>query len=250
MNSPGRESHLRLTNDELVIYFSRQPQPEDGFTVYRAERAKRTDAFGAPQVVPGIPIGAGRAIPFIGELETVYMVFGQTERTITVARRPTKDVAFSPGEAHALESSLEDRDFPFFSKDRREAFYMTYSTTSLADIGRASFDDDGGVAASEILDTLNTTANESDVVLSVDGLALYFYSDRSSAFAEGSIFVAQRDTPTSAFRTPRRIDELLPDGGTYTAPGFVSEDGCRLYYYADPSPTTAWDLFVAERTPK
>jgi hypothetical protein len=87
-------------------------------------------------------------------------------------------------------------------------------------------------------------------------LALYFSSDRNGA-DHLQVFVSRRPSVDAPWGQPTLVPEIpqppLPNG--WVSPGYLSTDGCRLYYYAaveigGPAVVGgAADLWVATRSP-
>ena len=83
--------------------------------------------------------------------------------------------------------------------------------------------------------------NNNDPVLALDGLAIFFRSDRDGL---GNIFTATRATRFDAFGTATKISNLSVDGSV-AGPNWLSHDGCRLYLSSDRTGTP--HVYVATR---
>jgi hypothetical protein len=99
-------------------------------------------------------------------------------------------------------------------------------------IRRASFTDATHVSEQDEEVSLGAAATESDgrPVLSADGLTLYFASERAAHGGHGGldIWVATRASDKDPFGPGSLVEELATPGADY--PGFLSTDGCRLYF--------------------
>jgi hypothetical protein len=66
LNSIGNDAGIYLTDDGLVAYFaSDRTEGLGGMDIYRAARAAATDAFSAPELVPGVNTVADDAAPHL-----------------------------------------------------------------------------------------------------------------------------------------------------------------------------------------
>ena len=59
--------------------------------------------------------------------------------------------------------------------------------------------------------------------------------------------MATRPSAADAFGTPTPVSELNQAGAGGTEPGWVSSDGCVLYFTKDLATSTGEDLYVAQR---
>jgi hypothetical protein len=95
-----------------------------------------------------------------------------------------------------------------------------------------------------IVGGVSSTDNETGVVLSSDGLEMFFASNRPGGAGGRDLYVASRASRTSLFGAPVRVVELstAADDGT----GALSADGLR-FYMARNVPPNGSELFVASR---
>jgi Tol biopolymer transport system component len=108
---------------------------------------------------------------------------------------------------------------------------------------RASTQDLFGPRA--LLANINTTFNEGGASLSLEGLEVYFSSDRAGGNL-GQIYVARRPTPAGAFGPSQRIDVLSSLG--YDQSPSLSPDGLTLYFDSDrPGGAGLYDLWFTTR---
>lgn len=75
---------------------------------------------------------------------------------------------------------------------------------------------------------VDTGQNEGNPMMTSDGLAIYFDSNRSG---NNELYVATRTSPTAAFSTPTPIGELSSAGADSDA--WISPDGHTLYFTSD-----------------
>jgi Tol biopolymer transport system component len=158
---------------------------------------------------------------------------------IWVSRRATVSAPWGkPTAAKALNSTAYDAD-PFVRADGRMIVFASARSREHSDIFKATIDEAGTIATPTAISEVNTTASETNPVLSANGLALYF----TRAGATKDIFVARRKTVADRFGTPTRVEELATGKDEY--PSWVSADECLLYLTVES--TLKKELFVAER---
>lgn len=95
--------------------------------------------------------------------------------------------------------------------------------------------------------SVNTPSFDLSPVISKNGLALYFSSNRAAPGHLGTnIWVATRATPSADFNAPVIVANVNSDVSDYL--GFISGDGCRLYLVSDrPSGKGGQDIYLASR---
>jgi hypothetical protein len=113
---------------------------------------------------------------------------------------------------------------------------------------QGKIDPSGGVdpAALRTVGELNSPTNEWDPTPSADGLTLYFYTEREGAPSGGRIFVTRRASLTATWDAPVPLGDIPQPAEGWVAPGYLSTDNCRLYYYVCADGVTA-DLWMARR---
>jgi hypothetical protein len=89
---------------------------------------------------------------------------------------------------------------------------------------------------------LATNAAESHPVLTADALTIFF--ERTDSQNKGHIFAATRASTASLFGNVTQLMEF-DSGQSQSAPGWISADGCRMYFSTDRS--GAFDIWMATR---
>jgi hypothetical protein len=252
LNTPSDEGYLRLSADELVVWFQRGNLADA--QILRAQRSSRDKPCDGIAPGPGIPVGSVHVAPARDELSVLYVRFnadGRERYDIFLAKRASTTAPFDQGTRLPLASS-NHWTWPFLAPyDETELYAGTTQPPSAAyDIVRMHLED-GSVTAPVAIGTVNTLTDDNNAVLSHDGLTMYFYSEDKRPTAKGAIWVSHRDAKTDPFRTPSQVLELVPEASTaYSAPSWISPDLCRLYFISDiDRATKGVDIFVAERTP-
>ncbi len=99
----------------------------------------------------------------------------------------------------------------------------------------------------ELLEALNSPANDNGANLSSDGLTLYFSSDRDASLGRNDLFLATRPSRTEPFGNVVHLPAGLNTEYEDMSPN-VSADGLSLYFASDrPDGEGDLDLYVAAR---
>ena len=231
----SNEAGATLTADLLEIYFAsdRGDGPGEG-DIWRAERAERSEPFGAPVLVMELSSPAAEASPAISaDGLTLWFAssrepgLGQLDIWCSTRSERGQQGWAVPENVAALNSALNDLPRPPgdggavlpLASDREGGPYQTY----LAHAGGAGFDD----ARLEPLTYLwHADAGMQDPFLSGDGRLLFFR--RAPPEGAGDLYVAWRRPERAEFIDPA----LLP---TINSPAderdpFLSEDQIRFFF--------------------
>jgi hypothetical protein len=95
---------------------------------------------------------------------------------------------------------------------------------------------------------INSPAEDAQPSISVDGLSLFFFSERSGGYGNRDIWVARRATTNDAWTTPENIGP--PVNTSYRDSGpCISADGLTLFFDSDcPGGSGESDIWVTTRT--
>ncbi|MCL2778848.1 MAG: hypothetical protein FWD73_12680 [Polyangiaceae bacterium] len=261
-----------LTSDEKTIVFSMNDG--NGKHLYMATRDSTSEGFGYARLVDGLYVGgtiAGANWDDIqGQISPLgdTLVFASTRPDTAAeghdhifrARRTDNTYAV---EATPLYTEPEDttktwNEFhPFLTNGGGELFFHSYRDINQSRIFRSAADENGDfLSASSISPYYNDTNKVSDgyPVVSRDGLTMYFSSDYPGPASEAysHIFVMTRTSVVGQFGTPNSVNGIRDQLPTSVRedPGWISDDGCRLYFTSyptdDPNPT----LWVASKSSK
>jgi hypothetical protein len=160
-------------------------------------------------------------------------------------KRSVSGQAFTgtPALVSSLESS-EDDSLPSFASD---GIYFSRGATPLFRIMHAHTTGPGVFDAPvEVTELSKASTNNLGVVVSGDGLVMYFGSDRGGTF---DIWTASRTQDTGVFGSLRKLDEPGLNTASTERPGWLSPDGCRLYFLSDRKTGTTRTIWLATRTP-
>jgi WD40-like Beta Propeller Repeat len=257
-SSPDNEQRPSLSADELTIYFSSRrltPDNDAGVSrVYFATRTdKETDSFTAATLLSADINRPG--------YDTVGSALSNDRRRLYFAAKTdaTPDVIYEAERAGGLSGNswagatvkpIGDQDAgwtefsPFLANDGTLYFARTGAPTNY-DLFRADPDGANGFKKAVPIAELASAQDDSDPVLSPDGLTIYFSSSRAGSL-DTDIWAATRAPAAAGFGPPARVSEL--SSPARDVPAWISPDGCRMYIISTrPGGPGALDIFVASR---
>jgi hypothetical protein len=238
----------RLTPDELTMVLATRRTPNE-FGIYITRRSNVDAGWSPPEYLPTLA-----ATPVAFDTDPMLTPDG---RTLFFAsnRRGTSDLFFSrknatgfaaPEPITALNDNTLPEYQPFLTFDGSELWF-TRELSGIPRIMRAPVVG-GGFGDASIVRELTSGGREWLPTLSADGLTIYFASTRAGGLGDYDIWVATRGSKTGTFGEPRPVTEL--NGPFRDAPGYLSTDGCRLYFDARRVETGTTDLYLAEKPPR
>lgn len=249
LNTSAFEYNPQLTQDELGMYFVRDPGEVGGPDIYVTTRASIDADFSNPTVVANVN-GAttGEYHPTVtADGLTMYLSTNQAgslngSLDVFVATRPSTSVDFSkPVPVAAVNSDVPERGT--YVMPDGHALYFSRQSPGAEAIYRAALGATG-FGAPVPVQGLGAVGAAGIPVVSADERTIFFVSNNGGT--DTDIWAATRASATSAFSAPARIAELSTAGHT-EEPGWISPDGCVLYFASDRAGGTAFDLYFARR---
>jgi hypothetical protein len=260
------ESKPTLTDDETEMVFFAHGTRNDGgafaddgdHEIWAGRRPTRSDPWSASivgelasKVIDGGVNGTGKtgidldpAVSGNG-LTLVYASqragFGPYE--LFMSTRTSRTVVW---EAPAIIESLKDPAFdtaPHFSVDGSRLYFVS-DRTGTANVYEAPVNGGAIGAPSPLVGPINE-APTGYPVLSADGLVIYVQRLVAPDMKRSVIWRATRGSTSQAFGAPAAVPEL--ERGYTQMPGWLSRDGCRLYYTFRETVDAAADIWIASR---
>jgi len=231
-----------LSPDELTIYFAHL-LPEGNYRNARATRSKITDGFGALTYLPGLQAGVDASIsdvdPWItyDNLSLYFTSAGGRQGSVggfdlfLAKRTDTIGDFANPAVVLNVNSANDDRNVTLTGDQNTLYFYSARDGINRIYSATAS---NGTFAAGQVLNLGDETgAFESNPVISLDDLTLFFASKRTGS--QGfDIYVATRSNPFVDFGTPTNMGDVAAiNGPDDESPSWLSPDGCRLYLHSE-----------------
>jgi hypothetical protein len=245
------EAYPRLTNDELVMYYSRLATV---WITYRVTRA----AIGAPWQTPVVfyntTYSRPQVWPSVDERRAYYAQYDPAATRFQIGRATLGDggSVVTAGFIQELRGAVGDFA-PYLDVDEQAIWFSSARTSGnqqALDIFTAR-QVDGGFTTPTAVEELNTSANETTPVISSDKRTIYFASARGRS-SGSSIWMASRVTESVPFGAAAIVPGLGPyqdEKATVPGsaePGWISPDDCRLYF-ATSRDNGRMDLYVASR---
>lgn len=236
----------KLSRDETVLVFtSTRLGPAN---VYMSTRESAAVPFPTGALRSDFDLGATPPAQVALGPDGLSAVFTRTtppatDSDLMFTKRDNAEVGFEPATALSdVNETGKDESMPFVSLDGSTLYFVS-NRTGTPQI-HASDKVSGKFAGRRAV--LEASAEESvSPVLSADGLLLYFSANRAGTLGGRDIFVASRPTAQAPFGPAARVAELSSARDDY--PGWLSPDGCRLYYHTKIGAEGRWAVYLAER---
>jgi streptogramin lyase len=251
VNSSSQDNGAELA-DDLTLYFGSDRGGGGRADIYVATRASASSSFATPQEL-GLN-GAYTALwPRLTRDElTMYYVYYASSSSggdIYVTSRSSVAVAFAPGAAVAQVNQADEGDL-FVWQDGEALYFVSNRAGGVGgyDIYVATRRTDGSYATPQPVSELNSTAEESNPVVTQDGLRIYWASNRADGDPAGDIWTATRSSTSAPFGGLVPVTEL---NSTYADwPSWISPDGCKIYITTTrPGGPGGQDIWEASRPP-
>lgn len=246
VNSALPELGARLTSNELTLLFHRDEGALD--TLYVATREQRDASFAVRGPLglsaPGVVSAANGSLSSDGKTIYVDALYAGS-RDIFFAQRSSETQAFGPLEPVPSLGRLGELEAEPFISDRE--LFVTYQTGTSASIWVSKLDGLGGYGARVPVPGITTDAggNRGRAVLSADGLVIYF----AWQTPDYDIWAARRPAVGARFDPPTKMTGAEINSTATEAPGWISDDECRLYFSTLRDPANGYEIWVAERAP-
>lgn len=248
VSQPGlNEFKPSLSADELEIWLG----IEDDAGALFVENATRTaiDAsFGPTSQDPVMNPTGANADPWLSDDALSIVITHQPGQVglwdLYGSTRPSRDAGFSAPTPLVNVQSVASEIAPYIGGDG--SLYFASNRNGNFDVFVAARSGNGFVAPVPITE-LNSSVDESAVVVTRDGLWVYVESKRTDLSIGGEdIFRAHRATATDAFGPLEPVGELNTSFNERMT--WISPDNCRLYFESNRlEGTTARDIFVASK---
>ena len=251
LDTDHQEYSPRLSADELTIYYARYPGIVGTDTapapdIFTATRSSIADAFPPGTPLLSVDTPHTQQDPSLSPdgltlyYAVDYLTTTCTDLGLCIAKATRTSLTNDFSSPVILVDEHGSQAEPYAAG--ANVYYTTHSATTMGD-------DLTNVGQSTAFAIVNSAADESSPVLSPDELTLYFSSNRTSdASTDGDIWKATRTSKTDPFAAPTHVDELSTNRDEN--PGFVSPDGCRIYFSRDDGTGQSYNLYVASKPAK
>jgi len=255
LNTAENEATPRLSPDELMLVFSRT-NADGTWDMYQVTRSAITEPFGTPTVLGTVNSVYSDVWPTLTPNElTIYFNSDRAKPTVSqmvyTATRTSPAADFAP--PMAVSSLMAGDNQPYVNPTGTALYFSSATrpdTTGGGDLYRAPIDGSGNVGTPQILiGSVNTPAYEQCPVVTEDEQTLYYCRSNGT---DNDIYVATRPSATAPWGAGSALPGLA-NVGSEEVPGWVSPDGCDLYFYDNgsdmPDAQGKDDLYEVVRPP-
>ena len=244
------EGSARFSDDELTVYIDAQRGTSSTpWSILTATRASRDLPFPTPIEVVGVQSTDFQYSPTV-RADGLGILFERNTSSDGATRlygatRAKKTDSFGMPFLLANVNSGDYTAQPFSRGDATEIWYVnaqqSHPAINLATRGP------GGYTTEVVANVNDATFRQGAPVISADGLALYFASDKPiSGSTDLNIWVTTRPSKSAPFVTPVPVTVL--NTPQIDKPSWISPDGCRLYLASTrPNGVGKQDIYVAKR---
>jgi hypothetical protein len=226
---PGQRSATpRLSSDELTLYFTADGASTD---LFRATRASRSAAFGAPAPMTAQSSPSNDNDPAVSaDHLTLFFHSGRSgNNELYMASRASTSIDFGApalvpdvndptvGDAHAYYRSAGGGEL-FFTSLRGSATYRIHSAKKKGE----------GFETPAVVPGLFGAWNDWQPMVTEDGLTMLFASTRPEGQGLYDLWMAARASDGAAWGAPVPLTELNSAASEFA--GWMSADRCRVYF--------------------
>jgi Tol biopolymer transport system component len=239
-----------LTGDELTLLYSSVRADASAFTqLYAATRSSTSDPFSASALIASVSNGLSNDSDPALSADGLTLYF-QSDRggglgsgDIYVATRATLVTDFQPPSPVVAVNTAQDDTQPALDADGSLWLASTRGGgLGGYDLYRAAWMGSAFQSPTSVTE-LNSASDDWSPTLSVDGLTIFFASNRPGGAGNYDIYTATRASMSVPFSAPTPVTELdTPDN---ELPHWLSHDGCRLYL--ERSQAATYEIYVATR---
>ncbi len=252
INSPTFEWVPRVSADGLALYFHRVTTLDD-ITLWMATRANKEDPWGPPVCLgPCTDRSSYQAmtvVPNYTSADGLEAYFGDVRPggygglDLWMMTRKRIEDPWNPWvNLGAVVNSSADEQVPALSPDGLELYFSGWRDNTYARLGgygsadlwvsrRAARNDLWGEPVN-LGPAVNTAYQDKCVALSVDGLSLFFDSQRPGGYGQGDLYMTRRVTLSDPWGRPVNLGPIVNSPAFEEAP-CVSADGSTLYWDSD-----------------
>jgi Tol biopolymer transport system component len=260
LNSAGFDGGPSSSDDGLSLFFISDRPGGQGGDIWMATRATTSVPFGSPVNLGPVVNGPGNeGGPSISS-DGLSLYFdsdasrpgGQGSGDIWVTTRPSTSAAFGPAaNLGPIVNSIFAEGHPDISADGRSLYFSSGrpGTCGESDIWVATRQTPAAPfgAPVNLGSAVNTCASDEEPSISMDGLALFFSSNRPGGSRMHDLWVATRSSPSASFGHPVNLGRAVNGGFDDRTPD-ISSDGATLYFISDrPGGVGFFDIWESRR---
>lgn len=243
--SSVEDASLRMSPDEKTAYFF--SARSGAKLLFTATRPRVTAAFSNVSVLANVNMGDQYNPTISADGLTLFFASyrsnGIGDNDIYQATRANIANDFNNIRVTPNVNTAASEVQPYLTRDGT-TLYFVRATAAAQAVFRAMGSATVGFANPSIVSELHGPTNDTDPVLSADGLTMFWGSDRPGGMGDVDVWQAQRTTPSGVFGQFVPITSVNTAG--FDSPSDISADGCRLYITSTRGRT---GVYVATRPP-
>jgi hypothetical protein len=229
-----------LSSDGLTMYLSLSV-PGFNERVAVATRSSLGGTFSVASALPSPVNSSSEGTPALSadglSLYFYSQRFGGTgDRDLYVATRASTSDPFTGVRELTTLNSSQREDRPWVSPDELTIYFVSHRASLTDDLWHATRNSRSDSFGTPVAVTeLNSSGNDSGLVLTSDGLVAFFASDRAGGVGGVDVYRAVRASTSSRFSTPERVPGLNSSGDDFDVE--LSADGSELFFASTRSST-------------
>lgn len=235
----------RLSHDELVVYFT--THPGDKARIARASRPSLGAPFGARTLIDVQSSSAKDNDPSVSaDGATLWF---SSERNgggdqLFMATLIAGTTSFGPPTVVSSLSSAGDEQHPYFRLGGGGELWFSSSRGGQWDIYVAR-KNGVGFDAPRRVDELHAVESSRQPMITEDGLKVLFASERPGGLGQRDLWTARRTSAAAPFGAPEAVSSVNSAADEFA--GWLSPDGCRIYFSSDREVAKVHRVYVATR---
>jgi len=250
--APGQHyATPRLSKDELSVYFTMH-DANGKSRLGRSVRASLAAPFGAPTVLDAPSSTAKDNDPSISA-DGASLWFSSeragTNDKLYMASLVPGTAAFGAAVAVSTVSGSGSSvdQHPYFRVNGGGELWFSSTRNGEWDIFVAK-KNGAGFDAPKRVEELHATAASRQPMVTEDGLSILFASERPGGMGQRDLWTATRASVATPFGAPVALSTVNSAADDFA--GFISNDGCRVYFSSDRAATKVHSVYVATRPAK
>jgi len=251
INTTEPELNIWLSDDEKTAYVTViRAAVALRWDIYTTSRTNRDDAFGPLARMTDLDLDTANTEDLTLTPDGLFAAFSSSRppsdastSDLFIATRMVATAPFTNVTPIANVNDPDDDENPFLTTDGLELFFNSLRDGGTWELFHAVRGTGGSFGAPVNAGVGPGAAN---ATLTRDGLTLYF--TRIDASGSSDIWIAKRASSTAPFLDAKPVDEL--SSPERDVPGWVSPDGCRLYFMsARAEGPGGYDQWFADKPP-
>ena len=236
----------RLSSDERTIFFTTKVGTQS--RIARAVRAAGATAFGAATVLDAQSSPSKDNDPSVRADGT--MLFFSSERggakdKLYVAIAPAAGSPFgAPMMVSGVGSTDADEQHPYYRVAGGGELWFSSTRGGQWEIWTAKKSGTAFATPVRVEELRNAEATRQPMI-SEDGLTIVFASERAGGSGQRDLWMARRATTATPFGSPEALSTVNSASDEFA--GWLSPDGCRLYFSSDRLAANTHNVYVASR---